>query len=403
MKTALLHSLFILLLFSCNQEKSKEQTSPFLNLEVPAGNSSSLPYLTKGPDNTLYLSWVENAGDTVIMKYASLENGNWSTPIEIARGTDWFANWADYPMISVTQNGQMLAHYLAKSSSGTYSYDVHMKRSSDGKTWSDDFIPHTDGTPTEHGFVTMLPEGNDFRAAWLDGRNTGGEDHDSPTGHGAMTVRSALIKSDGSIADEAELDVRVCDCCQTGGAITSNGPVIVYRDRSEEEIRDMSIVRLVEGQWSSPQTISADNWKIAGCPVNGPRAAAVKNNLAVAWFSAPNEKSVVQVIFSNDGGETFGEPIVLDNTGPLGRVDVAMLDETTAVVSWLDKGTNDAEIKIATVTLDGEVLTQKTVTAMSASRKSGFPQMEVVGQSAYFAWAHLSDSSSQVKMAKVSL
>ncbi len=213
------------------------------------GENSSLPFLTKGPKDQLYLSWVENKDEEVILKYATLSGENWTDPQEIARGSDWFINWADYPMLSIHDKGRMLAHFLAKSSSGTYSYDVHMTQSAgDAQDWSEDFIPHTDGTPTEHGFVTMLPYEDQFIAAWLDGRNTEATDHESTTSHGAMTIRSAIIKADGTLKNEVELDDRVCDCCQTGGATTTNGPIFVYRDRSEEEIRDMSIVRWVNGE-----------------------------------------------------------------------------------------------------------------------------------------------------------
>ena len=182
-----------------------------------------------------------------------------------------------------------------------------MTQSSDGQQWSDDFIPHKDGTPTEHGFVTMMPYQGKFLTAWLDGRNTGGGSHDGH-GHGdggPMTLRSALIAMDGTMENEVELDQRICDCCQTSGAITDIGPVIVYRDRSDEEIRDMSIVRFVDGKWSDPKTIHADGWKIEGCPVNGPRATAHGNLLAVAWFTAANSQPKVKLIFSQDGGANF--------------------------------------------------------------------------------------------------
>ena len=94
-------------------------------------------------------------------------------------------------------------------------------------------------------------------------------------------------------------------------------PVVVYRDRSDEEIRDMSIVRYVNESWTSPKTIHADNWQIKACPVNGPRADAIGNNLAIAWFSMKDKKGEVKVVFSNDGGATFEEPIRIDEGNQL--------------------------------------------------------------------------------------
>ena len=57
-----------------------------------------------------------------------------------------------------------------------YSYDVRVAWSRDaGETWSDPITPHDDGTLTEHGFVSMVPErGDQVSLVWLDGRETVG-------------------------------------------------------------------------------------------------------------------------------------------------------------------------------------------------------------------------------------
>ena len=104
-------------------------------------------------------------------------------------------------------------------------------------------------------------------------------------------------------ADEAVLDTRVCDCCQTSAAMTAEGPVVVYRDRSEGELRDISIARLRNGEWSEPRTVFRDGWEISGCPVNGPvDRRRSGRRLAVAWFTAANDMSRVKLAFSDDAG-----------------------------------------------------------------------------------------------------
>ena len=118
---------------------------------------------------------------------------------------------------------------------------------------------------------------------------------------GAMTLRSAIVNGKGIISQRTELDNRVCDCCQTSATMTTNGPVVVYRDRSEEEVRDISIVRNVNAKWTQPQTVGLDNWKIAACPVNGPSVDAIDNTVAVAWFTVTKGIGDVRVVFSQDG------------------------------------------------------------------------------------------------------
>ena len=399
--------IFVFLLYSCNSHPNKKVIShEITSMHSPAGTNSTLPYLTKGADNQLYLSWVETiADDSAHFNYSKLEGNNWSTPELISSGNNWFVNWADYPMISVNTKGGMLAHYLQKSAEGTYTYDIQTVQKTKGKSWQSPIKPHVDGTASEHGFVSVLPlDSGQFFLAWLDGRNTVSEsqeslhDHD---GRGAMTIRTAVIDNKGKLSKEAELDNRVCDCCQTSAAMTDNGPVVVYRDRSSEEVRDMSIVRYINNHWTNPQTIYIDNWKINGCPVNGPKIAAQGNHLAIVWFSATRDTAEVKIIFSKDGGATFGNPITVDATSPYGRVDLFMIDKQTALVSWLDESDETAFIKVAQFDQNGIIGEELVIAKTKSSRSSGFPQMEQFGDKVYFAWTDL--DMRHVKIASISL
>lgn len=403
----LLSALIIasLLLSSCqkNQEKATEN-SALQNVESPAESNASLPYLIKGGDNLLYMSWIEKRDSGWIdLKYSVQKEDIWQTPEVIASGNDWFVNWADYPMMAVDKQGNVIAHFLAKSSSGTYSYDVNVVYKPVGGEWSEPIIPHDDGTPTEHGFVTMLPKNDGtFLLSWLDGRYTGGGDHDSGGhgGGGAMTIRTATLDMMGNLTQEAELDSRVCDCCQTGGAMTPGGPVIVYRDRSEEEMRDMSFVRLVDNNWTESKAVNSDGWKIAGCPVNGPRIAAYENTTATAWFTAAEGIAKVKVAFIDDSGASFQEPIIVDDSVSVGRVDIVMIDNQSACVSWLDLEDETPLIKFRKVSKDGSMSDPVVVSETSASRGSGFPQMEVIDGTLYFAWTRIEEDKTSISLSQ---
>lgn len=386
------------LLLACNSQTELNQLE---HLHSPATNNASLPYLVVGNDGNLFMSWVEQTGDTTIFKYATLKEDSFGAVETIASGTDWFVNWADYPMMAVNQKGDMIAHFLAKSSEGTYAYDVNVvTKLSDQSVWSEPIIPHSDSTPTEHGFVTMLPQpDNSFMLAWLDGRNMGEMDHDSHVSgsNRAMTLRKAVISPSGEISDEAELDGRVCDCCQTTGVMTENGPTFFYRDRSEHEIRDISYVRKQGTSWLMSETVHNDNWKINGYPVNGPRADNYGSIIALAWFSAPKNKGMVQLAFSQDNGVTFDSPIAIDSMSPLGRVDVVMVSENKAVVSWLAKEGSDVVIKAQPISTSGVKQGAITIGKTSEARGSGFPQMAWHKGKLYFAWTDFGeDSSSKV-------
>ena len=396
--------LCILIFFwSCTEKKQTEEVKILQLIESPTTGASAQPFLFS-TEKTL-LSWIENKGDSIYsLKYAELKDEKWEAAKTIITGTDWFVNWADFPAIA-EQNGNILSHFLQMSAEGTYTYDIRMKLfNKQENVWKDDFILHNDGTKSEHGFVTMLPYKEDsFFITWLDGRNTaGGHGHDDHGG-GAMTVRVATITSKGEIIDDVELDGKTCDCCQTGAAITSNGPIIVYRDRSDEEIRDIYISRMLDSTWTTPKSIFNDNWKISGCPVNGPKAVAIDNTLAVSWFTNADEQARVKLIFSKDAGATFNEPIIIDETKPLGRVDVAMLDQENVLVSWITDIDKKTVIKAVKVHISGQKNEAILVTELDGSRASGFPQLEIVNDKALFAWTDVINGMTTVKTAKISL
>ena len=384
------------LFFGCTNSEKKNSVNNPTYVASPAKAGSSVPHLFTDGNGATYLSWIEKEGSENYFKFSTLKDNLWSEPLTIARGENWFVNWADYPMLAATDQ-ELIAHYLSKSGEGTFAYDIMLVSSHDkGKTWSNQRVLHDDGKEAEHGFVSLLPYGDDFFVAWLDGRNTAMEGMEHHEGHhGEMSVRAVIVDKSGAKIKEWELDKRVCDCCQTSAAMTGNGPIVIYRDRSDEEIRDMSIVRLVDGQWTKPQTIYSDNWKIAGCPVNGPRVDAMGNNLAIAWFSSPEGNAKVRVIFSSDGGATFGEPVQVDEGKAIGRVDVAMLDDDQVMASWME----GAMIKAVKVNRDGSKESPITIASSSDARSSGFPQMTKSGSELIFAWTD--DKEKIIKTARI--
>jgi len=385
----------LLVTLSCSTKEEQKET---VQLVSPAGANSEEPNLVKGGDGNLYLSWIEKSDEKAVLQYSKWQDSKWSAPEIIAEGSDWFVNWADYPALAVNQAGGKIAHYLQMSDSGSYTYDIKVVGKKSGSTeWSAPIKLHSDSVSAEHGFVSMIPmTDNKFFLSWLDGRNTVSTEpkgHDEHSSGGAMTIRSAFLSSDLQVSDEVELDSRVCDCCQTTAAITANGPIVAYRDRSEEEIRDMSIVRMVDGQWTTPMTIHNDGWNIAGCPVNGPRSIADQNNLAIAWFTAAEGVAKVNLAFSEDAGETFGAPVQLDQGSGIGRVDIDMIDAETLFVSWMEKD----DLVGAKVNSNGDILKRYQLATSSKGRSSGFPQIALIGDGVMVAWTDSEEKRVKVK------
>jgi len=387
---------FVMCMTNCT---FRNQKAPLvIPLTSPASSPSAEPFLFTATDGSVYLSWVKDVDDKSEMYLSKWESDQWTSPTLIDSGRNWFVNWADYPMIVGNENNFM-ASYLRMSGPGKYSYDIHLTTSSDtGRSWSKSVTLNDDGKEAEHGFTSFVPYQKDIFVSWLDGRNTvstHSENHHHD-GQPAMSLRATILNNQGQKTHEWELDNRTCDCCGTSAAITSNGPVVVYRDRTDKEVRDISIVRLIDGVWTKPKEIFTDEWVINGCPVNGPKVIAQDHHVAVAWFAMPNNDPQVKVAFSDDDGESFGKPVRVDNGKPIGRVDVEWLDNETVFVMWMENAT----IMGARVNAGGVEWTIK-ISASSEARSSGFPQVTQHKNQLILAWTD--DQIKQVKTAIIKL
>lgn len=372
-------------------------------IDSPCRPGSGQPNLYASADGRVYLSWIEPTDEKRrAVRFAVRKDGRWSEPRTIVEGDDLLVNSADFPSLVALPGGTLVAHWPVKGEPGTHASSIRISRSTDGgKTWSKPAIPHTDRSMVEHGFVSMvaLPDGR-VAALWLDGRNMKEASHGSHETIGETHLRYTIFGSDGQASEDMLIDPRVCDCCPTSAALTSEGPIAVYRDRSEKEVRDIAIVRFVKGKWTDPRTVSGDGWEIQGCPVNGPSVAADGRRVAVAWFTAPKETPRVKIAFSNDAGATFSQPIQVDEATPAGRVDVLMLQDGSALVSWLDRTAKGGEIKVRRVMPDGSRGESFMLAESNSLRATGVPQMVRAGNEVVFAWTQ-PGSPSKVQAAVV--
>jgi hypothetical protein len=390
--------LVMLLASACSQNNGG---GPWLEdvveIASPGERGSRYPHLAVGTDDAVIMSWLQPVGARRHeLRYASLQESTWTGARSVAGDDDWFVNWADFPSVVPGPDGLLAAHWLQQRTGHAYSYDVRLAVSADaGQTWTEPMSPHDDGTPTEHGFATLLPVGPSVLVIWLDGRHTqGGEGHDHEAA-GAMTLRSLTIDRGGLGSDAgAEIDTRVCDCCQTDAALSDEGPIVVYRDRSGAEIRDVGVVRLTAAGWTAPQLVHADGWHMTGCPVNGPAIDARGHEVAVAWFTAPDQPRV-RLAFSSDSGRTFSAPVEVAAGAVAGRVDVVLLDEGRAVVSWLAGAPGGTAFVAQPFARDGTVAGPPVlITRSSIERASGFPQMVRSGDRLIFAWTQVGEPPS---------
>ena len=364
-------------------------------------NSNAQPNLVSS-NGSLSLSWISSKEENkASLNYSQYKEGRWIKPQVIASGSDWFVNWADFPAHSINQDLIITSH-LKKSASGTYTYDVVLNlQKLSGEKIRENFLLNTDGVKAEHGFVSIIANNKKgFFITWLDGRNTIEKKLDGD--HKPMTIRFAEITDKGDVIKESELDASTCDCCQTSIAITNDGPIVVYRDRSEKEVRDIYSVKSINGTWEKSNAVNDDGWIIKGCPVNGPKVAVNSKNLAVAWFTVYNDHPLVNVSFSKNNGNSFGTPIKINDHDAIGRVDVAFLNDKEVIVSYMEVDDIGTYLKIKKVSFDGKISEPITISKIDGGRNTGVPQLEIIDSEIFIVWTIFLDGINQLKSIKLS-
>ncbi len=377
---------------------------------LPMAPGAAQPDLVATADGRLLLSWFNRVpGRRTALQFAGYGRDNhWQgAPRTIAIGSSFVVNWADTPHIAATDDGALWVHWLQKSSDMHEAFDVLLSRSHDGGfNWSPPVLVNTDGRQAEHGFVSLWPQSRDsLGVAWLDGRNREGahEDHgehaQQDVHRGMTSLRSAVFSPSLQRSDESEVDASACDCCQTGVAVTGRGPLLVYRDRTAAEIRDIYTTRRDGERWTTPKPVHVDGWKMPACPVNGPAVAANGNDVVAGWYTAADDEPAVKLARSNDAGDSFAAPVTLDQGEAVqGRVDVA-LDAAQAWVLWVREDGSGQSLWLARYAPDlSHQLSRIEVAKLQGRGKgTGFPQLALRDGIAYLVWTDIIDGAPQLR------
>ncbi len=361
---------------------------------LPAPANAAQPNLSLAPDGGMALSWLQRmptGGHRLQISLYSTQ-GKWSSPATIAEGKNFFVNWADFPATQFLADGSLWAHNLEKNGAGTYAYDVMLRRSTDrGKTWSK---PMRVNAPVEaeHGFVSLWPwSKNRLGVAWLDGGATVATEEMSEHEHGGgmMTLRAAVVDAKMQSLQEWPLDTSVCDCCQTKTALSSRGPVVVYRNRSENEIRDIYTTRFDGKHWTTPVRVHADQWKMPACPVNGPAIAAQQDKVWVAWFTAATQPSV-RIAYSKNAGDSYEPMREVANQNVQGRVDI-LADANSVWLSWMEEKSGTQNVWLAQYSHDLKTEKQRfSLPAVTGNgRATGFPRMVLAQNKIHMVWTDI--------------
>jgi hypothetical protein len=359
---------------------------------------SGMAYLTTDSKGTAYLSWIDPVTEGGhALRYAQWTGSGWTSPSTIVSGKGWFINWADFPALAVTQDGSLLAHWLTKTEgSGTYGYGIRVARKAPGSTaWKEIFGANLTDKEDYAGFLSFVVTGNTAGAVYLAPPPTAQqakasphdhESHDSGEVEHRKTLRYVSFTASGAVTTDREIDADTCSCCQTTIVSTPKGLVAAYRDHAPGEIRDIAVVRMVNGAWREPKPLNRDGWKINGCPTEGPSAAVSGERLGIAWLTRAQDNPRIQMSLSNNSGQDFAAPLRIDDGHPYGHPSVTLFDANTYLVAWIEKTATGADLRLRRVSMNGTKSPSVTITGVAAARSAGLPKIVVTGDQILLAW-----------------
>lgn len=366
-------------------------------ITVPAQGESGQSQVTASNRGAI-VSWLERTGASATLKFAQLTSGTWTAPRTIASSDRWFVSDADPPTVMRLSDGTLVAAIYPVIDVRIEAYDLRLLHSADdGRTWSAPLSPHHDNTRTQHGFASLFEmPGRALGVVWLDGRDQELNTAD-PLG-GSMDVYFTSFDAGWKQSAESPVNRGVCECCQTAAVMTGDGPLVAFRDRTDKEIRDIHVTRLDAGRWTDA-AVHADNWQIDACPVNGPALSARGRRAAIAWFTAAGGDGHAYAAFSRDAGRTWDDPIRLDDGTSLGHVDIELMDDGSAVATWVEFANERAQLRVRQVKPSRERSASLVLAGQDTPRVSGYPRVVRDGNDLVFVWTESTSGTQQVQAA----
>lgn len=263
------------------------------------------PSLQREADGTLHVVYVDEQPGGAAVFYRRLGPDPFG-PVRVSpAGMTVSAHGEAPPVLQILPGGALTVAYAA-ALPGKWKNEIRLQRSTDGGAhWSAAEHLHPERMGAHSYLSATVTAAGEPVFAWLD---------DST---GQMGLHAKV-----GAAPAVTLDSEACNCCGTallaGRTGKGKGKVwLAYRD-ADDDIRDFRVLRTDgAGGFDQGRTLSADEWKIQGCPHTGARLAQTPDGaLWAAWFTAGTGQAGIYAATSADDGETFSTRTLVAAAGP---------------------------------------------------------------------------------------
>ncbi len=392
-----------------------ERTPPFL---VDAGAAD--PSLAVDPSGRVAITWVtrDSLGADAWISVSTDSGARWSEPARLNEKAGKVSSYPESrPVVAWGQGGMLVTAWAAARDTGKYADDIAVRISADGgRSWGVASLVNDDRhdrASTYHGFIALdvLADGRPF-VAWLDGRfsaGSGDEPHVADIFASTSSDRGANWEANALVAGE------VCPCCritlQTAvGADGEPSLAVAYRT-AQDDLRDPRLAVSYDGgeSFADDTLISADRWKLTGCPSMGPAVTFDGVGGQYLWFTGESPEDslypgrptpgVYLVPWQRGGGAA----------GPKRAIADSLLDASRPMLARLDRGTLVAAIGKAVGGPARRVLAVRRLEPdgaltpwlyLGSGVRSGAVAAQGTG-TAWAAWAELEGERTRVRVARL--
>jgi hypothetical protein len=322
------------------------------NFKVSGDNiNAAEPAVTFMPNGDLAVVWVEHkqSGADVLLRTFDGQGNAKGDAVRVNTVEGAAKTWrGDPPSMAVTVNGTVYVSWTA-SMPGGKGTTLYLSTSRDsGKTFEPPVKVNDDEGAVSHGMHSVAADDNGkVYVAWLDERYLA--TMREPESHHDDEMKMAepnaelyfATSSDGgkTFSSNRRIAQDACPCCKT--AITSptrDGHMFIgWRQVLPGSFRHISVIGSVDGgnTFGQPVVVADDKWKIDACPVSGPSLSLDGDALEVAWFAGGDAgPHGVYWTHSHDLNELkFSEPLLVGEAVATGTPVIAK-DH----VIWSDQG-----------------------------------------------------------------
>ena len=258
-------------------------------------------------------------------------------------------------------------------------------------------------------------------AAWLDTRAAAAEQA-AHAGHGAGTTHRsqghhgstrqdlfhALSSPDGKWT-ETTIATGVCFCCKTAVTTAPDGVVYVaFRHVYPTNLRDIAVARSNDGgqTFTEPVRVSEDHWQIDACPEDGPSIAVTGDGaLHVTWPTMLQEREQKKAVFyasSSDGGRSFSPRVRVDAAGGQTHAGHPQVATTggRVFVAWDETTGSGYRTQLREV---GSRASTAPIVTLSDGGSATYPAIAATSSSLVAAWTERSGGQSEIVVRRVSV